>query len=226
MTNQFRHELKHVINAMDAEELRRRLGASLPMDVHSGQGGSYLIKSLYFDTPSDLALREKVDGVLRRVKFRIRSYNNDLNFIRLEKKIKVDQLTKKESTTLSLHATRRLLQGDIGVLMQNADPLCLELYARMQTQALRPRCVVEYTRQAFVFRPGNVRITLDTGIRGANNPNAFLQTQMPSIPVGNLGILEIKYDQFCPQYVVDLCQLSSRKAGAFSKYAAVRLAYH
>ena len=40
-------------------------------------GGKYFVRSLYFDTPTDTALREKLDGVNRREKFRIRYYNHD-----------------------------------------------------------------------------------------------------------------------------------------------------
>ena len=45
-------------------------------DCHA-VNGQYEIRSLYFDTPDDKALREKLDGVITREKYRIRLYNND-----------------------------------------------------------------------------------------------------------------------------------------------------
>ncbi len=58
-------------------------------DPHARPDGTYTVHSLYFDDWRDTALREKIDGLPRREKFRIRYYNGDLSFIRLEKKSKV-----------------------------------------------------------------------------------------------------------------------------------------
>ena len=59
--------------------------------------GSYRVTSLYFDTPYDTALREKLDGVDRREKFRLRYYGELPGFLKLEKKFKVDGLCGKRS---------------------------------------------------------------------------------------------------------------------------------
>ena len=72
----FRHEWKHEISYLDLLTLRQRLRAVAQADPHAADG-KYLIRSLYFDTPTDRALREKLDGVSRREKFRIRYYNGD-----------------------------------------------------------------------------------------------------------------------------------------------------
>lgn len=55
---------------MDFLTLRMRLAAVMQRDSHAVDE-KYEIRSLYFDTPSDRALREKLDGVNRREKFRI-----------------------------------------------------------------------------------------------------------------------------------------------------------
>ena len=56
--------------------LASRLGKLFPRDGHAGPDGSYRVTSLYFDTPYDTALREKLDGVDRREKFRLRYYGS------------------------------------------------------------------------------------------------------------------------------------------------------
>ena len=71
-----RHEWKHEINVSDMIAIRQRLRAVAKPDAHAVDG-KYLIRSLYFDDISDMALREKLDGVNRREKFRIRYYNGD-----------------------------------------------------------------------------------------------------------------------------------------------------
>ena len=83
----FRHEWKHEINRSDLIALRQRLRAVARPDPHAVDG-RYTVRSLYFDDLTDKALREKLDGVDRREKFRIRYYNGDTSLIHLEKKSK------------------------------------------------------------------------------------------------------------------------------------------
>lgn len=77
----FRHELKYQIGYLQYLELRSRLTAVMKTDSHAGGDGRYLIRSIYFDNYQDKALREKIDGVSRREKFRIRYYNDDFSYI-------------------------------------------------------------------------------------------------------------------------------------------------
>lgn len=102
----FRHEWKHEINISDLIILRQRLRAVAKPDIHAVDG-RYTIRSLYFDNISDKALREKIDGVNRREKFRLRYYNEDLSVIRLEKKSKYDGLGRKQMAILSKEETGR-----------------------------------------------------------------------------------------------------------------------
>ena len=69
-----RHELKHQISPQEDLVLAGRLRKLFRRDAHAGADGTYRITSLYFDTPYDAALREKLDGVDRREKFRLRYY--------------------------------------------------------------------------------------------------------------------------------------------------------
>lgn len=81
----YRHEVKHEISYGDMLALRQRLSAVMYPDPHTVDG-RYYIRSLYFDNLADKALREKIDGVNIREKFRIRCYNGDTGFMRLEKR--------------------------------------------------------------------------------------------------------------------------------------------
>ena len=91
-----RHEWKHEITYLDMLTIRQRLHAVARPDEHA-IAGKYLIRSLYFDTPSDKALLEKLNGVSRREKFRIRYYNGDTSVIHLEKKSKLGGLGSKRT---------------------------------------------------------------------------------------------------------------------------------
>lgn len=208
---------------MDFLTLRMRLAAVMQRDSHAVDG-KYEIRSLYFDTPSDRALREKLDGVNRREKFRIRFYNYDTSVIFLEKKSKWNNLCSKESTELTEEEVQWLLRGEI-MWMKNTDRvLCRELYDKMVGQGLRPKTIVDYTREPFVFAPGNVRVTLDYAIHTGLQCTDFLNPQVVTVPVGEDRILlEVKWDEYLPDIIREAVSLESRRAGAFSKYAQCRI---
>ena len=109
--------------------------------------------------------------------------------------------------------------------MKDADrPLVQELYRKMQSQGLRPRTIVDYIREPFVYAPGNVRVTLDYDIRTGLRSVDFLNPNCLTIPAGESPIiLEVKWDAFLPSIIRDIVQLEGRRTCAFSKYAICRI---
>ena len=221
--SKLRHELKHSINPQDDLLLTSRLRKLFRHDTHADSHGSYRVSSLHFDTPYDKALRQKIDGVNQREKFRIRYYGSDTSFIRLEKKFKINGLCGKHSAKLTAEQARQILSGDIGFLLDSGHPLLLELYSKMRGQLLAPKTIVTYDREAFLYEPGNVRITLDRNLRSGLASVDFLNPQLNHTSVHDgLTVLEVKYDEFLPELVRMAVQLPNRQASAYSKYAVCR----
>ena len=219
----FRHEWKHEINAGDSVAVQQRMRAVARLDPHA-KDGKYRIRSLYFDTPGDKALMEKIDGVNCREKFRIRYYNDDTSFIHLEKKSKVNGLCSKESAPLTKEEAQAIVCGDLDWMKRSPHQLVVELYAKMRSGGLKPRTIVDYTRIPFVYDPGNVRVTIDYDIRTGLARTDFLDPDCATIPAGDpIIILEVKWDAFLPETIRHAVQLESRRAGAFSKYAQCRI---
>ncbi len=219
----YRHEWKHEVNYSDLMLLRQRLRAIMAPDPHAVDG-RYVIRSLYFDTPTDKALREKLDGVDRREKFRIRYYNRDTSMIHLEKKSKLGGLGNKQSAALTARQAQCIVDGDLHWMETHEHGLVRELYAKMRVQGLRPRTIVDYTREPFVFAPGNVRVTLDYDIRTGLYSTDFLDPDCITIPAGDAPmILEVKWDNFLPDIIRDAVRLPGRRVSAFSKYAQSRI---
>ena len=219
----YRHEWKIEVSQLDLFVLRQRLRCVLKPDAHA-RNGRYFIRSLYFDTPEDKALREKLDGVSRREKFRIRYYNGDLSCIHLEKKSKLAGLGRKDTASLSAWQAQAIVEGNLLWMPEHEQPLVRELYSKMRAQRLKPRTIVDYTREPFVYAPGNVRVTLDCQIRTGLSCTDFLNKTCQTAPVpGSPAILEVKWDAFLPDVVREAVQLPGRRAGAFSKYAACRM---
>ena len=218
----FRHELQHQINLREDLVLSQRLRKIFDHDDSAGSDGSYQVTSLYFDDPYDRVLNEKINGTDRREKFRLRYYGSDLGFIRLEKKFKKNGLCGKYSEVISREQAEQLIGGDFAFL-QKGGLLFKEFYSKLKGQALRPRTIVRYQREAFVFRPANVRITVDRDIRSGLSRLDFLRTDGPFLQVGaGYSVLEIKYDEFLPDLVRKAVQIPGRQAAACSKYALCR----
>lgn len=220
---EFRHELKHEISFLDLLVLRQRLRTVAAVDTYAVDG-KYEIRSLYFDNSSDKALREKLDGVNRREKFRIRYYNGDTSLIHLEKKSKCNGLSKKDTVNLTEDEAWAIAAGKYGWMLDSERDLVKELYCKMMSQGLKPRTIVDYTREAFVYKPGNVRVTLDYNIRTGMLCTDFLKPDCVTVPAaGGTVILEVKWDEFLPAAIRDIVQLCGRRTTAFSKYAACRI---
>ena len=218
-----RHERKHQISPSEALVLSQRLGKLFPRDKNAGLEGTYFVTSLYFDTPRDSALREKLDGVNRREKFRLRYYGEDTSLFTLEKKWTVNGLCGKRSALLSRERVLRLLEGDYAFLLESGHPLLAELYSKLQGKMLRPKTIVRYCREAFFYPPGNVRITLDRDIRTGLGRVDFLNGEAACLPaLEGLAVLEVKYDAFLPELVRLAVQTPGRQASACSKYALCR----
>ena len=219
----YRHEWKHEINYSDKLVLLARLPAVMKRDSHA-INGAYRVRSLYFDTPGDRALLEKIDGVNEREKFRIRFYNEDTSYIVLEKKSKLNGLCAKQSCRISADEAQRIVDGDLDWMAESGRPLCAELYSKMNSELIRPKTIVDYTREPFVFAPGNVRVTIDHDIRTGMFRTDFLNPRTLTLPAGDQPIiLEVKWDEFLPDIIRDAVGLESRRVSAFSKYRQCRI---
>ena len=192
-------------------------------DSHA-QDGKYHIRSLYFDNIDDKALREKLDGVNVREKYRIRLYNHDHSFIRLERKFKHGGLGYKSSAPLTKEEAEAIANGDVAWMAQSDNEVILDFYAKIRNQGLRPSVIVDYTREPFVYSAGNVRVTLDYDIRTSLRCTDFLNPDCITIPIkDSSSILEVKWDNYLPDVIRNAIQLDSRHSTAFSKYAACRM---
>ncbi len=221
----YRHELKHVIAQAEALVLRSRLSCMLPVDRHAGPDGGYHIRSLYFDTPEDKALFDKINGAPVKEKFRIRFYNHNYSFIRLEKKIKHYNRGAKLKAELKKEEVQKIIRGDFVFLRDSGQALLREFYLKLKIEGLLPKTVVDYLREAYFYPAGNVRVTIDSNIRSSVNSIDPFDTELPMAAAMDPGqcILEVKYDGLLPEFIQDLVQLNKCTSGAVSKYAACRV---
>ena len=98
-----REEYKYYIGQSELGNVELALKSLMALDPScDNPKGYYVVKSLYFDTPNSRDLDEKMDGIIDREKYRIRTYPNAKNEkFKLEKKSKIDSVIEKNSLSIS-----------------------------------------------------------------------------------------------------------------------------
>ena len=116
------------------------------------------------------------------------------------------------------------MAGKVIPNIADQPPLLRKLTLQMMTRKLRPVVIVEYVRIPYVYKNGNVRITLDTNIASSSAVETFLDPHIsgrPVLPVGQ-QLLEVKYDEYLPDFIYRSLMLPSLRQTAFSKYYICR----
>ena len=223
-TYKYRHELKFKISNAAAEVLKQKLSLIMGFDSNAYyEDGSYLIKSLYFDDLNSKSYYEKMDGVLYRKKYRIRIYNNDDSFIRLEKKMKHNNMTAKEQMLISKDIYSKILNGKLDEI-ENADGLLLEFINDCKTKGLIPSIIVLYHRTAYTYPISDVRITFDSNIQSGLYNYDLFDTDAPVYTVDEVGkqVLEVKFNEILPLHIANILNDIPSCREAVSKFAICR----
>lgn len=223
MERKYRHELKYLISQGQLVLLKNRLSGLIPSDSHTSENGVYNIRSLYFDDYYNRCYYENLSGSDPREKFRIRIYNHSSDRITLECKRKERGKTLKTSCPLTIEQCRTLMNGEI--IEGIPQPQVLQkLITEMKIHKMRPVVIVEYDRIPYVYSNGNVRITLDTNVSSSSMVQNFLEETVPKRPVMPVGqhLLEVKYDEYLPDFIYRALQLDSLQQTAYSKYFLCR----
>ena len=221
---EYRNELKYLITIGEAAQLTGRIRHLIDKDSHVGESGMYNIRSLYFDDYYDSCMMENEIGTEPREKFRIRIYNHSAERITLELKKKEHSMTQKLSCPLTRDQCELVMKGIPLPVNAEYPPVLQKLLMLMRTRRMRPKVIVEYDRVPFVERLGNVRITLDENISSSHDLDRFLMEDVAKRPILPAGqhILEVKYDEFLPDYIRCRLQLDNLRQTAFSKYYLCR----
>lgn len=219
----YRVENKYNCSESELLILQNRMEGVLQADSNENHPEGYSIISLYFDDLQDSCLYDTVDGVEMRDKYRIRIYNNSLDVIKLEVKSKKDGYIYKKSKTITKEEADMLMRGEcIEDSASVEDPATLFNVA-IRTRGLRPKVIVAYERKAYVFGPGNTRITLDRNVRASNRVEDFGSENISYDFLHEYDkVLEVKYDEFIPGFLLQLLELGNMQQTSYSKYQLCR----
>lgn len=219
----YRVEDKFGCSREELFRLQGRLQYLLDCDSNESDEQGYKISSLYFDELQDSCLKDTIEGHQSRRKYRIRIYNDSLDLIKLEVKEKHNNRIYKLSKPITKEEADKLIHGEcIACTYRDDDPATLFNLA-MKQKGLRPKVIVTYERKAFIYDAGNVRITLDRNVRASNDIDRFgAKDIVYDFVKENDAVLEVKYDEYMPRFIMQLLELGNMHQTAYSKYQLCR----
>lgn len=222
----YRKEIKYPISILDFYRLQKKLECFVQLDPHSGENG-YGVRSLYFDSPGDHDLFDTLDGNMEKRKIRLRYYPANTDNIKLEYKCKSGSDGVKHSLTVSKENAQRLINGEYSFLLDLQEPLALKLYTRLMIGGYHPKVIIEYNRLAYTYPVSNTRLTFDSAVSASYVVDSFFDADPGLIPImaPDLGVLEVKYDQFLVGILKELVESVDSSARANSKYAQSRFLF-
>lgn len=225
-TKIYRNEWKYRVNDANLAVIKGRLQGIMDLDLHSGDLGVYQVHSLYFDDYKDSCAKENEAGVSKRYKYRIRYYGDNPDFLKLERKEKLDGRCHKDSTLITKDEFDKIIEGKAEELYWETEDVFLKKFCvLMMTRLFAPRLIVDYERVAFVEEITNVRITFDRNIAISSEVSEFLTGSYLSFPLQeyNEHILEVKFNSILPGYIRNIVTNKNLLQSSFSKYYLGRL---
>lgn len=219
---QYRHELKFILSEAEAEILKYRLSLLMDVDTNSiNEDNTYFIRSLYFDDVYDTAYYEKVDGVETREKYRIRLYNLDDSFIRLERKEKNRDLTYKKQAIITKEQCLKFMNGDFDDIDLEEDGLVREFALKQKLKEIRPSVIVDYKRLAYTYPVEDTRVTFDEQIRSGKYASNLFDPELLTFDVlePKEVVLEVKFNNAIPSHIASVIMSIPMIRQAVSKFA-------
>lgn len=220
----YRNELKYLCSNGELAILKARLSSVLKEDPHVDINGWYHIRSIYFDDLYNSSMQENEDGVSPREKWRIRAYNRSNERISLECKRKENGMILKQSCLISKDQYVSLMNCNTHNISQNNHPLLNRFLLLQRERLLQPKIIVSYDRKPYICKEGNVRITFDCNISSSKDFDCFFDAALKKRPILLTGrqLLEVKYDEYLPDYIYHAIQMTNMSQLTFSKYYLCR----
>ena len=213
-----RHEFKYFIPKSAIEILVLELLQNMNLDAFS-RDGYYNLYSIYYDTQDWQSYYEKLDGIERRKKFRIRSYAADPRQglpIMLEIKEKNKDIILKRRTPINF---TEIEEFERGMLTRDNDEVFDEWRYGMIRNNLKPKILIAYERLAFEDRSGgDTRIDRNVKSAFVNSGNMFNAPLSPTYFSRSYSVLEVKFGRALPRYALELIRRHSLFNEAISKY--------
>ena len=217
-----RMELKYRISYFDYLKIRSAIRAYMKKDPYTklAKGKGYTVCSLYYDTYDYSLFFEKMSGDSERVRYRLRTYNEDkakVKAVRVELKVRKGNHFEKYSTFVSLEdyeyfiRHRRWLKTD--------HPILTDFEHSVHLRELRPKTLVRYYREGYQSRKKeDLRITFDHRVSSAQAVTLFPGHLFFKMHHPQVVVMEIKFKKDFPAWLHALVQSYGLRVVANSKF--------
>jgi len=215
-----RHELKFYISRSDYETAAFLLGQLMQHDENQNEDRGYFIRSLYFDDIANSSVEEKIDGVERRDKYRLRIYGTDQAWAKLERKRKVNQYVNKTSVLVTKAEAEEIMEGNYDCLLEKDDAGARSIFFDLKRKYFRPVVIIDYIRDVYKMDYNQIRITFDKHIRNSTDDLRLYSADVPTQPLQRADtiIMEVKFNVCLPSWFKDFFHFDSAVGMAISKY--------
>lgn len=220
-----RHELKYYINRIDYEYCKSVLKHLMKRDSYQQNDVGYFIRSLYLDDTYNNSVQEKLAGIENRDKYRLRIYNFDQEWVKLERKRKHNHYTRKTTAIITKDEALNVIKGNYEDLLNYKHPDTNSLYFDLKQTYFRPVVIVDYIRDAFMLDYNNIRVTFDKHLRNNDQDFNLFSPHIVTEPLqrDEVIIMEIKFNHFLPPWFKNIFKLESVTSSAISKYCQSRM---
>ncbi len=223
-----RMEIKYLIDRTTRTALTRDLQAFMRPDTYTNEHGSYLVRSLYFDTFDYRAYHDKLAGLPDRHKLRVRLYGEEPSqaaFIRFEVKSRYASFIHKITVDVPIaeydDIKPAIYAGALPPPRFLDDETVSKEFFRLQRQLnMVPKVIVQYRREAYERRDLNrVRVNFDDELMASRQLDllAPLTAARPLLSYGR-AIFEIKVEGTMPFWMHTLISKYNLQNQAISKY--------
>lgn len=215
----WRYEYKYLLPVTAKVALMQQLRPLMKLDQHGDEQG-YRVTSLYYDDQEQSAYFDKIDGDSERTKYRWRAYNLQPASLRLEIKIKKNNLVDKKSQSMSVDQFNKSLTGQSFFDEREMTGVEKIFFIKNKTCLFKPQIVIDYQRLALIDEASQTRITFDQNLTFSSQTSNFLTEELNQKLILEPGydMLEIKYQHFLPNYLQQLLSQSHLWPVAASKY--------
>lgn len=224
-----RLEYKYLVPVEQTSRLRTDLLRYLTPDEYAAArpGHEYTVRSIYMDSPDFKCYYEKLDGIQKRKKFRIRGYNtsSDNSAIFFEIKHKYENFISKTRARTSYGKLQQVLADRHNGEQCSADERQYfnTFFYHYEMKRLEPKALIVYDREAFECKFGSqLRITFDKNLRSktSSHTSQLFEDDGLQLLYPKEFVLEVKFFQVLPMWIKTVLEKYDLTRLAVSKYTS------
>jgi hypothetical protein len=226
-----RYEFKYVLSPTLRREVEAELAQFVHLDpfVSAQEAQRYVVRSLYWDDTVHTAYHEKIDGMLRRSKFRLRTYSRDPAqgapvFLEVKGRNN-ERVFKHRVPVAAAHAELTAAGDDLSALVVEraaASPVRDAFAFQVQRRRIRPLALIDYRRRPYISRfDPEFRLTFDEEL-SATATDRFIPRSTDSVRRLAPGetVMELKFRYHVPSWFHRIIQGNELRRRSYSKICA------